>query len=322
MSLYKGITTDESINWVKTDTVHPTVSETALTEGKALFVGNCATCHGIKKQLTGPALAGVQQRGPWENDKNRLIQWVHNPGAFIRTTTYTRRLAASYGGQIMPSFPQFSEDGINKILAFVNNEAGKAITDTFQLPVFTPDSTVIVSNEFDGFDATSSDDTLTDTSFALSMRDGFTDLPGGNNGYSFEINTLGWYNVDQDVAGLPGTTLCDLKVNVTGAADGASLNVYAFFPQHKNLSVSYHADGSIFHFDKIENKIPLYLGETGTIMVFGNKGNQFYFGKANFTVKLTQLVPVNLQPVNKLKLIDEIGKENMEGIQFRVAKQQ
>ena len=31
-------------------------------DGKALFTANCASCHAVNKRLTGPALAGVEER--------------------------------------------------------------------------------------------------------------------------------------------------------------------------------------------------------------------------------------------------------------------
>ena len=37
-----------------------TVSKVNAQDGKALFSANCATCHKIDQQLTGPALLGVE----------------------------------------------------------------------------------------------------------------------------------------------------------------------------------------------------------------------------------------------------------------------
>lgn len=65
-------------------------------DGKAIFSANCATCHALDKQLTGPALRGVEERGPWNNRAN-LHKWVHNPGGFIPTTPYTQQLAPLSG---------------------------------------------------------------------------------------------------------------------------------------------------------------------------------------------------------------------------------
>jgi cytochrome c2 len=38
------------------------VNQVMAQNGQALFSSNCASCHAIKKDLTGPALAGVEER--------------------------------------------------------------------------------------------------------------------------------------------------------------------------------------------------------------------------------------------------------------------
>ena len=87
-------------------------------DGKQLFQQNCQACHAINKKLSGPALAGVTERGPWTDRKN-LYEWVHNPGKFIPTTPYTKALQAEYG-QIMPGFPQLTEKDIDAIVDFIS----------------------------------------------------------------------------------------------------------------------------------------------------------------------------------------------------------
>jgi mono/diheme cytochrome c family protein len=87
-------------------------------DGKAIFNAQCATCHALDKTLTGPALRGVETRGPW-GDRKELVKWVHNPGGYIPTNPYTQQLAAQFNGQIMPSFPQLSEKDINAIFDYI-----------------------------------------------------------------------------------------------------------------------------------------------------------------------------------------------------------
>lgn len=89
-------------------------------DGKAIFSANCATCHALDKQLTGPALRGVETRGPWTTRAN-VVKWVHNPGGFIPTTPYTQQLAASFNGQVMPSFPQLGEKEIFAVLDYIKS---------------------------------------------------------------------------------------------------------------------------------------------------------------------------------------------------------
>jgi mono/diheme cytochrome c family protein len=88
-------------------------------DGKAIFNAQCATCHALDKSLTGPALRGVEGRGPW-GDRKELVKWVHNPGGYIPTNPYTQDLAKQFNGQIMPSFPALSEADINAIFDYIN----------------------------------------------------------------------------------------------------------------------------------------------------------------------------------------------------------
>src|SRR4051812_43921519 len=92
------------------------------TQGFKLFQQNCATCHAINKIITGPALNGVLERGPWEHRAN-IYKWIHNPGAFIPTYPYTKELQKVYG-QIMPSFPQLSEKDIDGIIDYIEYASG------------------------------------------------------------------------------------------------------------------------------------------------------------------------------------------------------
>jgi len=51
------------------------VNRLAAQDGKALFNANCASCHKMDHNLTGPALQGVHDR--WGDDK-MLHMWVKN----------------------------------------------------------------------------------------------------------------------------------------------------------------------------------------------------------------------------------------------------
>lgn len=353
MQVFKGEETDTAVNWVEADTLTPTVNEAMLSNGKAIYVASCLTCHAVRKTLTGPALGGFASRGPWGDFRN-VVRWVHNPGGFIPTTAYTRRLATQFGGQIMPSFPQLSVADIGAVMTFVQNESQKTVTDTFQLPPYL----------FEGGDSTSADymqiiteeesacldttytakrdslqltdeyvaDLLNDTSSTLNtalanpetmqgMRRGFTDWAQSDGAYRFEIKTLGWYNVDAYVAGLPGTTLCQLSVAMSEGATEA-LTVYAFFPQQKNLSVGQQHEDAAFHFEKVGDKIPLYLGEKGIVLAFGNRGDQFYYGTTSFTVQPSQTVTVRLRASSKEDLLNAVKAEKIEGIDLDVVRQE
>lgn len=119
---------------VQTHTETKTVTTSAKKEvknaaGRNLFQNNCQICHSVNKNLTGPALAGVENRGPWK-DKKMLIKWVKNPASMMNDA-YAKELLKQYNGQLMPSFSQLSDRDIENIFAYVK-EAESAAPEIVQ----------------------------------------------------------------------------------------------------------------------------------------------------------------------------------------------
>jgi cytochrome c2 len=92
-------------------------------DGAQIFQQNCASCHAINKDLTGPKLAGVESRGPW-SDRKQLYAWIHNPAKYMQTSPYTQGLKQQFGGVMMTAFPQLTEKEIDAIIDYI----GKAGT--------------------------------------------------------------------------------------------------------------------------------------------------------------------------------------------------
>lgn len=339
MSLFKGaVMKDSSINWLPTDTLQPTVASERIQAGKTLFVNNCSSCHAIKKDVAAPALAGLEKRGVWKNHKE-ILRWISNPALYMANdkSGYTISLKNKFG-VMMPAFPQLRQKEIDNLVAFINNEEKQQVTDTFRLPYNAIEKPcngfdTVYFNERDTMRVTDEEvEILIDTAFDSNtkidvdnegMRNGFTDVQNSNGAYRFGIKTLGWYNVDASLEPQPNTYLCDLKVVVKDAKpETAGLTVYAFFPKNKNLSVGAGSGNGSFYFDKVNNKIPLYLGETGVIVAFGNLKEQFFYGSKMFTVQKTQTISVIVSPTTKEQFLNSIKAEQLEGIDFDVIKQQ
>ena len=93
-------------------------------DGHALFTANCASCHAVNKKLTGPALAGVEDRWP---SRDKIHDWVHNSTKVIQSNdAYAVGLFNEYNKTQMTAFPQLSTKDIDAILDYVKLEAGKA----------------------------------------------------------------------------------------------------------------------------------------------------------------------------------------------------
>jgi mono/diheme cytochrome c family protein len=91
---------------------------TYAQDGKALFQTNCASCHALNKKLTGPALAGLEERGPW-SDRKKLYAWIRNPAGFAKTDAYAAGLIKEYG-VLMTGFNALTDAEIDAIVTYIN----------------------------------------------------------------------------------------------------------------------------------------------------------------------------------------------------------
>jgi hypothetical protein len=83
-------------------------------------MSKCASCHSpsMTKDLTGPALANLEQRHKW-SDHAELLKWVQNPAQYMQTDAYTMGLKNKFGS-IMQAFPDLTIKDIDAIVGFVN----------------------------------------------------------------------------------------------------------------------------------------------------------------------------------------------------------
>lgn len=96
-----------------------TVNTVSAQDGKALFTTNCASCHSVHKESTGPALAGVEDR--WPNKAN-LYSWIRNSAAFLKTgDKYANDLYNKYNKIAMNQFPSLTDEEIGAIITYVNS---------------------------------------------------------------------------------------------------------------------------------------------------------------------------------------------------------
>ncbi len=87
-------------------------------DGKALFNANCASCHKIDKDLTGPALKGVEDRWP---SKDLLKMWIKNwPSAVATGDPYPVKLK-DWSPAAMLQFPNLSDAEIEAILGYIKD---------------------------------------------------------------------------------------------------------------------------------------------------------------------------------------------------------
>lgn len=121
-TFFEQSVTDSEEPWCATvSTPLPTPDSESGIKGKSLFQQNCASCHNIYKDATGPSLLGFTERGPWTVRQN-VYDWIRNPTAFMQKNEYARKLKEIYGS-MMTAFPHLTNEEINAICDFVDFEA-------------------------------------------------------------------------------------------------------------------------------------------------------------------------------------------------------
>lgn len=102
-------------------------AEPTVEAGKTLFLNQCASCHNrnMKDDLTGPALGGFEDR--WASySREELYEWVRNSQSMI-SAGHPRavELWNRWKPTIMNSFPAFTDEEIESIFLYINDQMNK-----------------------------------------------------------------------------------------------------------------------------------------------------------------------------------------------------
>ena len=99
-------------------------AKTYAQDGKALFQTHCAACHTVHKDMTGPALAGTEDR--WA-DKDLLHEWILNSSKVVASgDAYANEMFNKWNKIPMTHFEGIlSNEDIDAILAFIKEEEAK-----------------------------------------------------------------------------------------------------------------------------------------------------------------------------------------------------
>ncbi len=96
-----------------------------VEEGKNLFIANCAACHNknMKDNLTGPALAGVEER--WAAyPRADLYKWIRFSQSMVSEGhPRATELWAKWKPTLMNNFPGLTDDQIEGLLLYINDVA-------------------------------------------------------------------------------------------------------------------------------------------------------------------------------------------------------
>lgn len=98
-----------------------------VEEGKSIFQTRCAACHNVNKTLTGPALAGVDQR----RSIDWIVDFVHSSQAMVKAGDKDAVALFNQFNKIpMPDHADLSETQIKNVVEYIKKEAGAVKKET------------------------------------------------------------------------------------------------------------------------------------------------------------------------------------------------
>jgi cytochrome c551/c552 len=101
--------------------------------GKLIFASRCAGCHNVNQTLTGPALAGIDQR----RSIDWIVNFVHSSQSLIKKGDQTAvELFNKFNKVPMPDHLDLSADDIKSVVEFIKSESKPVSADA--APFATP----------------------------------------------------------------------------------------------------------------------------------------------------------------------------------------
>lgn len=144
MQVFKGEEKNNgAIDWTEPSALPRDETQIKIEDGEALFKANCASCHKIDKEFTGPNLYRITER----RSKQWLYAFTRNPEKLIREGYYTDGpeqhamvdssradiipdfysacMAHKWWPTIMTSFPQLSDTALDALYSHIKSESDK-----------------------------------------------------------------------------------------------------------------------------------------------------------------------------------------------------
>lgn len=113
-------------------------------KGKELFSQNCASCHKIHADATGPALKDVTKR----RKEDWLLKWIRNSQSLIKSGDADAvQLYQKWNQIAMNSFPDFKDEDIKGILAYIEEESTKVPVEAKPTATGAANATTATTND-------------------------------------------------------------------------------------------------------------------------------------------------------------------------------
>ncbi len=323
MQVYKGVTKGSAVtNWTDPRPLIKNTQTVQIDTGKKLFVAHCASCHGINKPITGPALAYISRL----RNQRWLYAYTRNSkGDMDSVDRYADCLYNEYGKTPMPEYKSWGDKQISAVYSYIDNESKRL---ELSLPADhlkkCVDSCIWYDAEYDRL--TKRRNKLVGDNGNRVVRketppadpipenpkaepDNYIPpkmLPKVNAPYyqsvyyQFSIQSFGWYNIDVLVSETDGVKKSELIVRLQGSYT-SEMNVFFILPSAKVFQEGGPLAGrkNEYGFYTVDGSIYLQQSVKATVMTTGERDGKLFFDMVSFQTSEKQTLTLSPAAITK-----------------------
>jgi mono/diheme cytochrome c family protein len=327
MNLYKGELKDGKPNWKEPEALL-TKEEVAVAEtGEVLYKMNCANCHRIGKDYTGPELAYITERRcyDWLKGYTNSAQYIKDP--------LSSCIKKVWRNSVMPNF-HLSGAELDSLYAYIAAESKKYPREPYFkqdpcLTIMTHDTTgsydvnVYENKTSKGFGQTKAPmdtvpptaDTTSGTPAPATENPEPPQYPQNNAYYEFTIDRTGWFNIDMLLKTDASLQKGSFQLRVQGAFQ-SRIAAYLVIPGRKILLDGYTTDNQSFYFDTPDYQLPMPVGEPWVVYLMGEEGKKALWASARGIFSTQQTI--TLQPREVPDISKELDKLQIDKLEYSI----
>lgn len=334
MQLYKGDSAKGKMDWQDPQPIESIKAFGENVLGKTLFTGNCAQCHGLRNEGTGPALAGVTER----KSREWLYTMTRNAAATMAVDPYLRCEKCRYG-VVMQSFPNLPNGALDSLYDYIEEETER-LGLTGMIKNNDCDSCVVYRSIYDSLmnlrkELYKTNNNTIDINYTLPLSptpfDTFPDNPTSQSYentlvehleqktdyYRVEINTVGWYNVDVLLKDWSGSVQSKLIVRIQGSYAGKQ-EFYLAIPSVKVITQGgYLTNGRDIGFYEKDGSIPLPQQTQAFVFAVGEEKGNFYYSQTNFVTTINQTITLKAESISRETFTKKIQQLEQNGLKIK-----
>jgi len=317
--LYDGIENNGSISWQNPKPVLANGALDALAVGKNLFTNNCASCHGIEKDLTGPALLHITKRLPRQWLYDFTSNWPKLVGA---GDCYANKIK-DWAPSAMTVFTGLDSQDMKSLYDYIDQESNRIEPGrAYEIPEAMPrcEDYYKALNELQ---AKRSAVKINNSRMAevtqiqpndSSNRDNFGEplkvIPDNYDAvnYQFTVKAFGWYNIDILLEDDKANAISMLRIRVVYSLK-ANFNTFLLIPKRKIFQEGGKlSDEKYYGFNNVDGTIPLPQNEDCLVFAVGeSEDGKPVFGKLDFKATKSQTLTLQMQASTEVEVRKQLS---------------